>query len=155
MQEARVRSLGQEDILEKEMATHSDILAWKIPRAEELGGLQSMALLSPWGSWVAQLSYWARARAHTHTHTHAHTQRDLESPRWAATELQSCPKSNDWAWDMNININKYVLILTSHHKPELSLIVQESGFQVWLPLNRGKWSILSEQDGSESLKYLP
>ena len=49
MQEARVRSLGQEDILEKEMATHSDILAWKIPRAEELGGLQSMALLSPWG----------------------------------------------------------------------------------------------------------
>ena len=37
-----VRSLGQEDPLEKEMATCSSVLAWKIPRAEEPGGLQSM-----------------------------------------------------------------------------------------------------------------
>ena len=42
MQETRVRSLGQEDPLEKEMATHSSILAWKIPWMEEPGGLQSM-----------------------------------------------------------------------------------------------------------------
>ena len=42
MQENRVCSLGQEDPLEKEMATHSSILAWKIPRTEEPGGLQSM-----------------------------------------------------------------------------------------------------------------
>ena len=42
MQETRVRSLGQEDALEKEMATHSSSLAWKIPLAEEPGGLQSM-----------------------------------------------------------------------------------------------------------------
>ena len=34
---------GQEDLLEKEMATHSSILAWRIPRTEEPGGLQSMA----------------------------------------------------------------------------------------------------------------
>ena len=38
----RVRSLGQEDPLEKEMATHSSILAWEIPWTEEAGGLQSM-----------------------------------------------------------------------------------------------------------------
>ena len=38
----RVQSLGQEDPLEKEMATHSSILAWRIPWAEEPGGLQSM-----------------------------------------------------------------------------------------------------------------
>ena len=44
MQEMWVRSLGQEDPLEKEMATHSSILAWEIPRAEEPGGLQSMGL---------------------------------------------------------------------------------------------------------------
>ena len=44
MQETRVRSLGQEGPLEKEMATHSSILAWKIPWTEELGGLQSMGL---------------------------------------------------------------------------------------------------------------
>ena len=36
-----VQSLGQEDPLEKEMATHSSILAWRIPWTEELGGLQS------------------------------------------------------------------------------------------------------------------
>ena len=42
MRESRVRSLGQEDPLEKEMATHSSILAWKIPWTEESGGLQSI-----------------------------------------------------------------------------------------------------------------
>ena len=42
MRETRVRSLGQEDALEKEMATHSSILAWKIPWMGEPDGLQSM-----------------------------------------------------------------------------------------------------------------
>ena len=42
MQETWVRSLGWEDPLEKEMATHSGILAWRIPWTEEPGGLQSM-----------------------------------------------------------------------------------------------------------------
>ena len=42
MQEIRVQSLGQEDPLEKEMATHSSILAWEIPWTEESGGLQFM-----------------------------------------------------------------------------------------------------------------
>ena len=41
MQETSVRSLGREDPLEKEMATHSSILAWRIPWMEEPGGLQS------------------------------------------------------------------------------------------------------------------
>ena len=44
MQETQVRSLGQEYPLQKEMATHSSILAWKIPWTEEPGGLYS-----PWG----------------------------------------------------------------------------------------------------------
>ena len=42
MRETRVQSLGGEDLLGKEMATHSRILVWKIPRMEEPGGLQSM-----------------------------------------------------------------------------------------------------------------
>ena len=42
MQETGVRSLGQKNPLEKEMATHFSILDWKIPRTEESGGLQSM-----------------------------------------------------------------------------------------------------------------
>ena len=41
MQETWVRSLGWEDLLEKEMATHSSILAWRIPWTEERSGLQS------------------------------------------------------------------------------------------------------------------
>ena len=42
MQETWVRFLGQEDPLEKEMATHSSVPAWRIPWPEEPGGLQSM-----------------------------------------------------------------------------------------------------------------
>ena len=42
MQEIQVQSLGWVDLLEKGMATHSSILAWRIPWAEEPGGLQSM-----------------------------------------------------------------------------------------------------------------
>ena len=44
MQETQVRSLGWEDPLEKEMATQSSILAWRIPWTEEPGGLQSTGL---------------------------------------------------------------------------------------------------------------
>ena len=46
MQVTHVLSLGQEDCLEKGMATHSSILAWGIPWTEEPGGLQSIALQS-------------------------------------------------------------------------------------------------------------
>ena len=42
MQNTQVRSLGQEDLLEEGMATHSCIVAWRIPWTEEPGGLQSM-----------------------------------------------------------------------------------------------------------------
>ena len=44
MQETQIQSLGGEDPLEKEMATHSSILAWKIPWTGESGGLQSMGV---------------------------------------------------------------------------------------------------------------
>ena len=44
MQETRVLSLGRKDLLEKEMATHSSILAWQIPWIEESGRLESMRM---------------------------------------------------------------------------------------------------------------
>ena len=44
MQEMQVQALGQEDSLEKEIATHISIPAWEIPRTEELGGLQTKIL---------------------------------------------------------------------------------------------------------------
>ena len=46
MQETQVQSLGWEDPLEGKMTTHSSILAWRIPRTEELGGIQSTGLQS-------------------------------------------------------------------------------------------------------------
>ena len=61
-QESRVRSLGQEDPLEEKMATHSSILAWKIPWTEESGGLQ------PTGSQRVR-----RDLATEHHHTHKNT----------------------------------------------------------------------------------
>ena len=50
--ETWVRSLGREDPLEKEMATHSSILAWKIPRMQEPGGLQSMGSQRVGHNWA-------------------------------------------------------------------------------------------------------
>ena len=57
-------SRGGKDPLEKEMATHFSIPAWRIPWTEEPGGLLSMGLQKSWTG----LSDWA----HTHTHTHTH-----------------------------------------------------------------------------------
>ena len=48
MQETQVRSLGREDPLEEERATHSSILAWEIPWTEERGGLQSVGPQKAW-----------------------------------------------------------------------------------------------------------
>ena len=48
MQEMRVPSLVQEDPLEKEMATHSSILAWKFSRTEQPGGLQADGVVKGW-----------------------------------------------------------------------------------------------------------
>ena len=48
MQDTQVQSLGQEDPLEKGMATHSSILAWETPQTEKPGGLQSMGLQKSW-----------------------------------------------------------------------------------------------------------
>ena len=66
IQETRVRSLGREEPLEKEMATHCSILAWKVPRTEEPGGLQSMGSQRAGHDWATNtytytlvVSYWS------------------------------------------------------------------------------------------------
>ena len=63
--ETRVQSLGQEDPLEEETATHSSILFWKIPWTEEPGRLQSM------GSQRVRHDSVTEHRAHTHVSKHA------------------------------------------------------------------------------------
>ena len=63
MQETQVRSLGQEDSLQKEMAIHSRILAWEIQRTEEPGGLQSVR------SQESDTTQWLNNQHHTITHS--------------------------------------------------------------------------------------
>ena len=61
MQETQVRSLGQEDPLEQGMATHSSILAWRIPWTEEPGGLQSMVSQRVGHDWATRQQQQLRA----------------------------------------------------------------------------------------------
>ena len=56
MEETQVRALGQEDPLEKGMATHSSILTWRIPWTEEPGGLQSVGPQTVGHDWATELS---------------------------------------------------------------------------------------------------
>ena len=56
MQEMWVQSQGQEDLLGKEMATHSSIAAWEISWTEKSGGLQSMGLQNSWLDMTEQLN---------------------------------------------------------------------------------------------------
>ena len=107
-QEARVQSLGWEVPLEKGMAIHCSILAWRIPWTEKPGGLQSMRLQRVGHDWVTNTVHtvwhylprdsirFHRLRAqshntvptsplptHTHTHTHTHTRHQLcLQPLW-------------------------------------------------------------------------
>ena len=67
IQETWVQSLGQEDPLEESMAIHFDILAWRIPRAEESGRLQSIGSQRVGDNWSDLAS------THTHTHTYINT----------------------------------------------------------------------------------
>ena len=68
-QETQVQSLGQEDLLEQEMAIHSSILAWDIPWTEESGGLQFIGV-----------SKESDMTEHTHTHTHTHFPSQMHIP---------------------------------------------------------------------------
>ena len=66
MLETRVRSLGWEDPLKKEMATHSSILTWKIPWIEEPGRLQSMGSQRVWHDWATSLTLKSKNIPHHH-----------------------------------------------------------------------------------------
>ena len=80
MQETRVQSLGQENPLKKGMATHSCILAWRIPWTEEFGGLQSMRSQRVRHDWAAKhthiyrFSLWNQTILNTNVTNSTHTQ---------------------------------------------------------------------------------
>ena len=79
MQETQAQSLGRQDPLEKEMATHSSILAWRIPRTEEPGRLQSMGSHRVGHDWA------------TNTNTKLFDTDSVILPRangWASNQIQ-------------------------------------------------------------------
>ncbi|MES6394556.1 hypothetical protein U6W89_12005 [Cutibacterium acnes] len=107
MWDKRVQSLGQEDPLEKEMATHSSTLAWRIPWMEEPGGLQSMGSQSQ-----TQLSDFS--------HTHSLTPMDRSSKQKINKETQV---SNDTLDEKDIidifrtfhpNAEEYIFFSSAH-----------------------------------------
>ena len=82
MREIRLQILGQEDPLEKGMATHSSILVWKIPRTEEPGKLQSMRLQRVW-TWLRDQD--THISPSSWTHDSLHIRKQL-GPHWGAKE---------------------------------------------------------------------
>ena len=104
MQETQVPSLGWEDPLEKEMATHSSILTWKIPWTEEPGRLQSMGLQRirhDWSDWAQPLRRSTRPNAGTPPVFSKHCPSSLSRQRqWS--EFFGCYNAKD-----NANLFSY------------------------------------------------
>ena len=77
MKETQVQSLGQEDSLEKEMATHSSILAWRIPWTEGPGGIQSTGLQRVGHNWATNtfisLSFTSLCTNYNFAYVHIYT----------------------------------------------------------------------------------
>ena len=103
MQETWVRSLGWEDPLEKEMATHSSILTWKIPWMEKPGRLQSMELQRVGHDWVASLSFFYGL--------HRIKLTDIQLRDYIMWNLQTCLTSSPRDIYRNAKGNDYVLNL--------------------------------------------
>ena len=109
VQETRVWSLCQEDHLEKGMAIHSSILAWRIPWTEETGGLPSMGLQRVRHDWANNTRVYiihTHTHANTHTRTCAHTLLNSEFfflffPQTAVSRRAS-PVLRFWLWTLAV-----------------------------------------------------
>ena len=89
--ETRILSLDREDPLEESRATHSSILAWKIPWTEESGELQSMGLQRVEHDWAH-----THTHTHTYTHTHKHTHTHTHTHRMSRSATYWYLKSHHW-----------------------------------------------------------
>ena len=98
MWETRVWSLGWEDPLEQEMATHSSILAWRIPWTEELGRPQSMGSQRVRPDWVTSLSLCVKCpnqQHHPFTHPDSCTKSIIISDHCVSMEKEN---KRQWRW---------------------------------------------------------
>ena len=93
MWETQIQSLGWEDPLEKEMATHSSTLAWKIPWTEECGRLQFMGLQRVRHNWVTSLSL---SKSHSFSSICDRKVTGDEGPNGEELELRQFPEGCKW-----------------------------------------------------------
>ena len=91
MQETQIQSLGQEDPLEKGMATLSSILAWRIPRTEEPGTLQSKRSQRVGHDWATNTLTFT---FHTHTHTYTRLFSSVQFSRSVMSAIKKKKKNN-------------------------------------------------------------
>ena len=112
MQETWVQSLGQKDLLEEEIATHSNILAWKIPWTEEPGGLQVKGLQRVRHDWVTK--HKSMFGEYTGPSLRTETRSQLCICRKYPYEGQHTPEQmNEWTNEL---MNDYrLLVEKSHH----------------------------------------
>ena len=95
MRETRVRALGWEDPLEKEMAIHSTTIAWKIPWTEEPGRLQSMGSQRVRHDWATSLHF---GTPQHRRHNDRHTGHGMTSPFWDSFEDRAVFRALRTCW---------------------------------------------------------
>ena len=116
MQETRVRSLGREDPLEKEMATHSSILAWRTPWMEEPGGLQSTGLQRVGHDWATSLSFFLSTLLSTYPLKYQFSSVAQLCPIfatvWTTAHQASLSITNSWSLPKLMSVE---LVMSSNH----------------------------------------
>ena len=138
----QVRSLGQEDPLEKEMATHSSTLAWRIPWTEELGGLQSRA--SP------------TVRHDSATNTHTKWNQRLDSFYLGQPHRKDSPQSSYCFASLSYFLLGSTGFLTWHDRQSWQTVDQWKCFPVslvggknsgWSAVKQKTYSLKSREEG--------
>ena len=133
-----VWSLSWEDLLEKEMATHSSVLAGRISWIEEPGRLQSIGLQRVGHNWATE---------HKHTHTHTHTTGTTSVPFWRKIK-EGLSQTQKIYFSLHHNVNclwtKTKTSLLHTHTPLLSSQLQHTA--LFLHINRCFLSVCNENN---------
>ena len=126
MWETQVQSLGRDDLLEKEMATHSSILAWKIPWTEEPGRLQSMGSLRVGRDWATSLHLATYCRSVNISPVSLHIQHNAQLNEFSSLTSNTTPKVHEFRFSKPPTTYPWM-------KNPCSFLGQDLYIWVWLP----------------------
>ena len=142
MQDTWVRSLGREDPLEKEMATYSSTLAWRIPWREEPGRLQSTGLQRVRHDWATSLHFTSHSSKVMLKILQARFQQyvNRELPHFLELPVQAGFRKGRGTRDQIANIRWIIKKQESSRKPSTSvLLTMPKLLIVWITTNCGKF----------------